>query len=262
MRQSGARASVGGMSTPPQNPDPFSTPAPGTGATPPPPSGYPPAPGYASAGLGAPPIVVGYSPVPRTLGLWATILTGAYALVTLLGALAAPSMVDKLKDAYADPDHLDFSSLFSPLSLLGLPVFIASYVLLALWMSRTRSYHRDRGQDPRGIPAVEWWGWFIPIAWFVLPLMGMRAITRRTVSMAVVLGWWIPFCAFWIAGYANSFAQNGAIDRETNKLVHPEKLDAMVGYAWAQAIFLLVAWAFLALIIRTSNDRSEAPQTM
>ncbi len=71
---------------------------------------------------------------------------------------------------------------------LSFPVLIASFVLLALWMSRLRSAMTARGETLAGPPAVEWWGWFVPLANFVLPFLGMRASRARRAGLGVLRG--------------------------------------------------------------------------
>jgi len=247
------------MSTPDNTPDPFLNPA-GNAPVPPEapqfptptaPQGYAPMappPGYAP--IAVPPTV------PRSIALWATILTGAYAALMLVSAVLAPATVESLKDSLANPDTASPFAGTSPTDFIIPPVSIASFVLLALWMSKIRGARKTRGEAIGGPPAVEWWGWFVPVANIVLPFLGMRAVTKGRASIGLLLGWWIAFVAFFGVQFATSMASLRAIDFQTGELARPEALDSIVGLTWAAAILLTVSWVFLATIIRITT-RSE-----
>lgn len=258
------------------NNDPFANPA-GTPATPPtpPPTSQPAPPPGLLTPQGAPPGMLtppsapygapvpppgtfgaptGYRPAaPSGLALWAIILTGLYALVGLYGALTAASAVDKLKDQLENPSDvtIDPASTFS--GLLSFVIGIGSFVVLALWMTKIRANRTQVGTTPGGPPAVEWWGWFIPFANFILPFLGMRAITKRIVGVGILLAWWLPFCVSWIAQGVASTAQFQAVDLATGELKDPAALDTMVPLAWVGAVAILLSWAALAAIIRKTT---------
>ncbi|MCB2412102.1 DUF4328 domain-containing protein [Demequina sp. TTPB684] len=242
------------MTTPQEPQDPFSTPQ-----APLPPQAQSPQqpPAYAPP----PHIVVSQSSGPTKLALWATILTGAVTVLALIGAFTAADAVDELKSVLADPDGASPFAGQNPLDLLSAPLWIASFVVLALWMSRVRSAMVGRGEVPGGPPAVEWWGWFVPLANFVLPYLGMRAITRRKAGLGIVLGWWLTFCLYWVLSYASIIPSMTAVDYSTGELTHPENLDAIVPLTWAGAITLAVSWVFLALVIRQTTAAEDAIAT-
>ena len=205
----------------------------------------------------------GYAPitvppaVPNSIALWATILTGAYAAVSVLGAVTAPAMVEQLKETLADPQNASPFAGQSIGSVLSIPVGIASFVLLALWMSKIRAARTAHGEKIGGPPAVEWWGWFVPLANVVLPFLGMRAITKARVGMGVLLGWWLAYIASTAISIAAVVPQLTAIDLSTGKLTHPEALDPIVGLMWGSAIAMVISWVFLAMIIRTTTRRES-----
>lgn len=245
-------------STPPGvlAPDPVRATPPGVlapspvAATPPP---------YASPAPGqAPPGNPAYGPPPEApngLALAAIVATGAYLLLSLILAAMAPATLEKLKDQLADPENptVDFTS--TGLALLSYMVAIASYVFLAVWMMRIRQNLTATGNTPGGPPAVEWWGWFIPVANYVLPALGMRAISRRSAGVGVLLAWWVPFCAFWTLTFAATVAQLSAVNFTTGKLTNPEALDATVPLTLAAAAALLLSWIFLVVLIRRTTSR-------
>src|SRR5690606_1184369 len=123
------------------------------------------------------------------------ITTGAATALTVLSAVLAPSRRDVLEQQFtADASTTPQVDLLGPLSGL---LWIASFVLLAIWMMTIRGNLRKRGIEPGGPPAVEWWGWFVPLAHYVLPYLGMKALARNKVDAVVLLGWWIPFALYW-----------------------------------------------------------------
>jgi hypothetical protein len=221
------------------------------------PPGYAPTapPGYApTAPFGYVPITV-RAETPNKVALWATILTGAYAATSVLGAVTAPAMVEGLKQRLADPQSASPLAGQSPASFLSIPLAIASFVLLALWMQRIRNARKARGEVVGGPPAVEWWGWFVPLANIVLPLLGMRAITKARAGMGILLGWWLAYVAAGAVSVAAAIPEFTAIDFSTGKLAHPEALNPIVGLMWASAILMVVSWVFLAMIIRVTTRR-------
>lgn len=249
----------------PQTPPPAQTPPPGmvsqpglVGApgTPPPPAPYAQTP----PPLGAGP--AGWVPdPPRQLALWATILTGAFTAMTLLSAVLAPQTVENLKETLEGA--LDGTATgaagIDAVGTLTQLVGLASFIVLAMWMSKVRSNRKARGEDVSGPPAVEWWGWFIPLANYVLPFLGMRGITRGRVGMGILLGWWLPFCGYWIMSIAAQIPVFGAIDFTSGEVVDTDALDAIVTLSWAQAALLVVSWLFLVVAIRTATAKDDQP---
>ncbi len=238
------------MTTPQEPLDPFTSPK-----APLPPQAQPQQP----AAYEPPPhIVVSQSSAPTTVALWAIILTGAVAAIGLVSALTINSQVEELKTVLADPENASPFAGQNPLSFLSGPIMIASFVFLALWMSRVRAAITGRGEVAGGPPAVEWWGWFVPIANFVLPFLGMRAITRGKASVGMLVGWWVTFCLYWVLSWATLMPSVTAIDYSTGELSNPDALDAMVPLTWAAALTLAVSWVFLALVIRQTTAAEKA----
>jgi hypothetical protein len=214
------------------------------------PPAYPAPPAYAPPLGSAPP-----PEKPSGLALAAIVLTGAYAAGSVVSALLTPTTVQNIKDAAANPDEVNFDVGTTVVGLLSSVLALGAFVFLAMWMWRIRGNRTAVGYTPGGPPAVEWWGWFIPVANFVLPALGMRAITKGIVGIGKLLGWWVPFCLTFVATGFISVAQFFAIDFTTREVTHPETLDAMVPVAWLAAALLVVSWLFLVAIIRRTTDR-------
>jgi len=225
--------------------------------TPQPPAGTPTP--YGSAPLAPFPYTPAHAPTAPAQGLAtaAIALTGAYTAVSIVSALLARSTVEQTKEMLANPDKANpFGNIGSTaLGGLGGLVGIASFVFLALWMMRIRKNLTAVGTPAGGPPSVEWWGWFVPIANFVLPLLGMRAISRRNVGWGPLLGWWLPFCLVWVLTPLASTASLRAVDFGTGKLTHPEVLDSLVPLTYASTAALVVSWLFLLLVIRRTTAR-------
>ena len=205
---------------------------------PPPPAGFPvgsfsptlPANGFATAAMA---------------------LTGVYTLLSIASALTVQSTVERTKEALENQTSTGaLDTLLS--AVIGL-VGIAAFIFLALWMARIRSNRTALGDTPGGPPSVEWWGWFIPVANFVLPLLGMRAISRKVVGWGLLLGWWLPFCLVWLIGPITASATFRAVDFGTGELTNPDALDSMIPLTYASTAALVVAWVFLVLIIRKTT---------
>lgn len=250
-------------STPPSSPPAQPAPPPGVLAPEGPPPGMltPPAAPYAPGVPGAPvPPPFGAAPVirpdaPTGLATGAIVLTGLYALLGLVGALTAASQVETLKETYADPENASLDLTSSLIGVLVFAVGIGSYVVLALWMAKIRANRTALGTAPGGPPAVEWWGWFVPVAHFVLPLLGMRAITRRVVGWGLLLGWWIPFAIYWVFYWVTAVSQVTAVDYTTGELTNPDALDSLVPLSWASAVAIVISWVFLAIIVRVTTRK-------
>lgn len=244
------------MTTPPHHPDPFATPDPQGPAAVSHPSAAPPP---QATPPGWQPLTVPPDNRLTKIAPWAIALTGLYTLVTIATALTAPGYVDSMKEALGDPVNADPFATTNVVSLLSTPVQIASYVLLALWMWRLRTVQRARGADPGGVPAVEWWGWFVPLANLVLPFLGMRALTRRTVALGMLVGWWILYVASsLVAGIGTFMGMFGALDFSTGEYTNLERLDVLVPTYWISGLLLLGSWAFLVAIIRTATAKERA----
>lgn len=175
-------------------------------------------------------------------------------VVTIVMALLAPAYVSSLKTR--DPSELTFSG-YEVVSFLMLPLLVTSYVLFALWVGRIRAHWRYRNVEPGGPPAVEWWGWFIPVASLVLPYLGVRAINRKVVSGGIVAGWWILYLISGVPAIVNQLAQFQALDWATGELNDPEALNSIPAYEVAGAIFTVLSLAFLVLLVRQLSSHFD-----
>ena len=247
------------MTVPPQNPDPFSTPPTPPAAQTPAPQAPQAPPAWQQQGQQWQPISVTPDRGLNKLAPWAIALTGATTIMNLVASLTMSDTVDTLKEQLVDSSTPTSAQNTDPVAGLSLMVQIASFVLLALWMWKLRNVQRARGVNPGGPPAVEWWGWFVPLANFVLPALGMRALTRRTVGLGTIMGWWIPYVSSTIVSAVGGiWAAFSGIDWSTGEFVDPSNLDALVPIGWASTALIAVSWVFLTTIIRTATAK-ESP---
>ncbi len=242
--------------------DPFSAPPTPPGvipnAAPPPPPVTSAPPGYPAGQYANYPGLAQYAPQPpRTLALWAIILTGVYTLVSLGMALLGDQGVETMRRQFdTSSPTLNFNA-FDAVNALTLPVIIGAWVVLALWWGKVRQFRAYQGYTVGGIPAVEWWGWIVPLANFVLPILGMRSLTKHLVGLGPVLGWWIPYIASGIVASSAGFLVLGAMDWNTGEIDPHASFDGIVPIYWASAILILISWGFLTYIIRTTTERLE-----
>jgi hypothetical protein len=238
--------------------DPFVTPAgenppapaaPGmiAGATPPPIYAPPP---------GAPLPGTGYRPeVPKALSTWFIVLSGALVALGVVGSLLSPITVRTLKESMSGET---MSTTFTPdqaLSFLSSPIQIGAFITLGLWWGRIRAIRKANGYNVGGLPAVEWWGWFVPFANYVLPALGMRSLTKNLVGVGPLLGWWLPYCAYWIASFSTVFVIFGTIDWQTGAIADASGLGVIVTISWTASILLAISWAFLTYIVRKTTSK-------
>jgi hypothetical protein len=252
------------MTVPPQNPDPFSTPPspdPRQHAAPPslPAPQMPPPPGWQQQPQQWQPISVTPDRSLNKLAPWAIALTGVTTIMYLVSSLMMSGTVDTLKEQLAEAGNGGSAQTSDPVSSLSFFIQVGSYILLAMWMWKLRNLQRARGVNPGGPPAVEWWGWFVPFANLVLPAMGMRALTRRTVGIGTVLGWWIPYVTASIVSVVGGiWAVFSGIDWSTGEFADTSNVDILVPIGWVSTALIALSWVFLTTIIRTATSK-ESP---
>ncbi|WP_062312012.1 hypothetical protein [Demequina rhizosphaerae] len=249
--------------------DPFAS-RPGN-QTPPPPASSPPPPPSVPGTPGiipgaAPPPAPAYgtgpeirfdrtgAPLEKPEGLAKGLIgvTAGFTVLTVFLAVMARSEADSIREAAETGDFA--ISVASLLGLFSTPLMVVSYILYGMWMSRMRRNREAMGTRP-GLPAVEWWGWFVPIASAVLVPLGARKVTGRAVPLSLVLGWWIMWVLAQAATAYASVAANFSLDFTTGELTNPELLDSYPMWMWISAAFTVVSWWFLFRFIRAATDR-------
>lgn len=236
---------------PPTSPEPAAQPGriPGVGA---------PASAAGTVGgdtpAGTPPRVIGRDgyPVapPDSLAKALLASTAAYGLITVAAAAFAARDAQVIREIFESGEFAFTAGMI--LQVLSLFVMLMSFIAYGLWMGRMRHGRTALGHDV-GLPAVEWWGWFVPIASVFLVPSGARRIMGRSVSLAVVLGWWITWCVAQTIGGIAGVLPNLALDLETGTLARPEYLDLYAPLMWVSTAFTVVSWVFMATMIRRAT---------
>lgn len=227
-------------------------------AAPLPPAGYaaPGTTGIAGAGApyggapGYPQITSHFAQPPKTLALWTIILAWVAAVASALSAALIASDWTGYLEYSIDPSSTPSGTVLlgSLFSMLGTPAMIGTYVVLGLWWGRIRANRASVGQPVAGVGGVEWWGWFVPVANYVLPLLGMRKLTERLVGWGALLGWWIPFAGYWLLNGVMFVGVFGAVDINTGDILIDKAL--WLGPVFGFAAFLLIpSAAFLTVIV-------------
>lgn len=258
------------MSTPQ---DPFAPPP--AGNTPPAPGPVPTPPGVVQPGVVQPGLVAspttqpyptqpfpaaqyGQPEPPKTIALWAIILTGVAAATSSIPNITVLADWDNYAQGIINDTASDVTSI-SPGDLLGLllyPAALASYIFLALWMHKIRGNLTAIGKAPGGVPAVEWWGWFVPLANYILPVLGMRAITRPSVNVGLLVAWWTSFCVFWLSMVYATVVAFSLFDFDTGRFAGDiDSLNSLMPAYAIQVVAIAVSWIFLTLIIRTATAK-------
>ena len=189
---------------------------------------------------------------PEGLAKGLIIVAALYTVTALLLAVFAQSDIDAIRRA-AETGEIAFGA-GTLVSFLSLPLLIASFVIYGLWMTRMRRNREALGTKP-GLGAVEWWGWFIPLASAVLVPLGARKVTGRAVSIGLLLGWWLPWLLSGMVGSVASAMTQFSVDLTTGELVRPELLDAYPSLIWASFALALISFVFFVQFIRTATQR-------
>lgn len=154
----------------------------------------------------------------RRLSTWITVLFAIHAILRLSLFTAHQSRAQWLRD-YSAGLNPDLAALdqaeslladWTPLSIILLP----GAVLLAVWSRRATKNLRSWGETTKWGTTWSAWGWFVPIMWFFVPYLVVRAAFRQSPQdlprkwsqkfLGVV--WAVCFFGFWIARAALSLA--------------------------------------------------------
>ncbi|SEJ19915.1 hypothetical protein [Demequina mangrovi] len=194
---------------------------------------------------------------PSGLGTALIVVTGLSAVIGLAVAATAQETLDGIREFLETEDPTAITG--SPLANLSFPLLLATYVLYGIWMNRMRRNRQALGTRP-GLPGVEWWGWFIPLANAVLVPLGARKVAGRTSSLAMLLGWWLTYLAAGAVSGLGAFALVMSIDIETMTITDNAAFDSYAQSAWVAAILTVVSWAFLFGFVRSATERHLDPQ--
>lgn len=184
-------------------------------------------------------------------------VSAAYLVISLILAAVAQQDLDVIRETI-ETGSLSGVSIGMVLSFLSFPLMVMSFVVYGLWAGRLRKNREAMGERP-GLPAVEWWGWFVPFASAVLVPLGLFKVAGRKVSGLLIAGWMITYTvATGLSGAANLMTQL-AVDLTTGELTRPEMLDSYVPLMVASAGVLLISWGLFYLVIRRATATTLEP---
>jgi hypothetical protein len=187
-------------------------------------------------------------------------LTGGVALVTVLGAWASLSIYDNF-DRYVgqspayDAPYYASQALQTISSLL----MLASYVTIALWMTKIHKRLTDAGENMPLASVWAWFVWLIPFANMVMPYIYFRGLNRRAKARTVGV-WWLTYLGSGVAsmvGVAQMIAASdfSEIFRDQNDPLAGIDMSSLGPSGLVSAVILMVSWVFLALTLRAITAR-------
>ncbi|MFG3600712.1 DUF4328 domain-containing protein [Micromonospora chersina] len=194
------------------------------------------------------------------IGLAAAIGVGLTALLYTLVALA-PVLRVLLTPPGGDPGRQPAPlAAEGLLSLAYVVVFLATAVLVMVWMFRARK-NTDAFPGGRKVLAAHWaiTGWWVPVASLAVPCLVMVGIVRDTLDrvwLRVLVGvWWLAWLAFGIADLVTSLAEVGDRVRRAEQGLTPDLdhyRDAALRNTVPALACLVAAAALVAVVLRVS----------
>lgn len=192
-------------------------------------------------------------------------LTAGVAVTTLLGAWASLSVYSDFEryvgeEAVVDAPYIASQGLQSLASML----MIASYVTLALWMTKVHKRLTDAGEKMPLAPTWAWFVWLIPLASLVMPYLYFRGLNRRAKARTVGV-WWLTYIASGVAsmvGFAQVFAASDFSEafKDANDPLAGIDMSPLGPAGMVSAVILVVSWVFLALTLRAITARDLSGQ--
>jgi hypothetical protein len=245
----------------------------------PPPSSPPP--GYyqqgaaPSAGWGAPPGSESAPPAQwRSLGGLTKALTVLFAIhiglsvLLIIGTIYHLSVLsdEEVGGVVVDVDRVNDAQAFpvTMLILAGL-VALAIFALLIIWLYRAAKNNEALGrQNPRLTAGWAIGGWFIPIAWWVIPFIIMDDVWRgsdpsiprgdpswrRTKTLPAIWAWLVTAVLLSIPNFIASLG--GDVDRTEPEKVRRDDILRIVATAGG-----IIAAVFAIIAIRRIAARQE-----
>jgi hypothetical protein len=245
--------------------------------SPPPPA---PPPGYYAEGTtpsppgGAP--SAAYAPAPRWRSLrgLTTALTWLFAAHIALTGVLIIGVLNHLRvlgdkeigGLVLDTDAVnDANTLPAAMILLSGLVGLATFVLLIIWLYRAAKNNEALGrQNPRLGPGWAIGGWFIPIAWWVIPFIILDDVWRgsdpsiprgdpnwrRSSTMGAIWAWLVTAVIFTIPSVIAS--STGDVRADEPEKVRRDDVLRIIG-----AVGAILAAVFAILVTRRIAARQE-----
>lgn len=154
-------------------------------------------------------------------------------------------------------DSFALWTAYDTLVLLQLPVLIAVYVVVSIWLMHARE--NSEAMSPRQPTRARGWiwaGWLVPVVALWFPFQVVRDIVRAGGRRGgPALGWW---WALWIAGNAVSQGAGRLIPLDGSP-VAPELIGALGPVETVAALLLTGAFAlWCVLALRITREQQAA----
>jgi Domain of unknown function (DUF4328) len=132
--------------------------------------------------------------------------------------------------------------------ILAIPIFVVLIILMYRASTNTVLWIAGR---PRWAPGWTIGGWFIPLAWFVIPCLVMCEIWRRSTPSGVKPG--IARVVWWWVLFAVGFVASLGVGPDTLSEYRAQYSANLVG-----AVLLVIAAALFVAMVRELNRRQQS----
>jgi hypothetical protein len=244
----------------------------------PPPAAPPP--GYYDQGTAAQPPgatpAASYGPAPRWRSLrgittaltWLFVAHIVLTAVLIIGVLHHLSVLNDKESGGLVFDTKavnDANALAASMIILSGLVTLAIFVLLVIWLYRAAKNNEALGRmNPRLGPGWAIGGWFIPVAWFVIPFLIMDDVWRgadpsiprgdpnwrRSSTLAAIWAWLVTAVIWWVPSTIAS--SGGDVRADEPDKVRRDDILRIIG-----AFGAILAALFAIIVVRRISARQE-----
>jgi Domain of unknown function (DUF4328) len=224
-----------------------------------PPAYPPPYPGHGYPAY-APPVRMYES--AKGLAVAAAVLAGLGAFIEVVDVPLAWLAAEQFEDAAAR--GIPSSEVITAFDVMGLPtfgVYVAAWIVSALWLSRARTNSEVLNPRCRHKRSAgwAWFGWIVPVVGFWFPYQYVRDVRLATVTeerrYSSVVGWW---WAMWLASQQIGLAGGLVVMPPGSDAPRFGLLAPIEGVAAVLAIAALVGW--LRIIRQVTEDQNAVAQ--
>jgi Domain of unknown function (DUF4328) len=198
----------------------------------------------------------------KGLAVAAAVLAGLGTFIEVVDVPLAWLAAEQFKDAAAR--GIPPSEVITAFDVMGLPtfgVFVAAWIVSALWLSRARTNAEvlnPRCHHKRS-PGWAWFGWIVPVVLLWFPYQYVRDVRLATVSErrrdSTVVGWW---WAGWLASQHIGLVGGLVVMPPGSSVTMFGLLAPLEGVAAVLAIVALVGW--LRIIREVTDDQAAVAQ--
>ncbi len=201
------------------------------------------------------------------------ILTGVASGLMLVSLIVAKSGLDDYVAGSASKASADARlAFFGVASVAYFGLTIAVFVLTIIWQWRLAKNHQALGRPGTSLgPAWAIAGWFIPLAFYVLPFLvttnlwkgSAPGLTRddpewkRQPVAPIVFIWWFAFCASTLVNFQFQLNTSSSSSDTASYQKLAESISDQLTRQWAATALLLVATVAYVLVIDRLTERQQ-----